>query len=231
MDQKTMPRLSSNALKLIALVCMTADHAGLLLFPHLRILRVIGRIAFPIFAYMIAEGCRYTSDRFRYFATILLLGIGMQVFFWITRRSMYQHVLITFSMSVLLIFSIRAAEQRGGIWTAAACLLFLGEAAVCLFPDRLLPWGSFRIDYGLPGVLLPVVISMGRTRGEKLLAAAAGLAVLSLSMAPLQWWCLLSLPLLALYSGERGRLRLKYLFYVYYPLHLVVLEGIRLLRR
>ena len=50
-------------------------------------------------------------------------------------------------------------------------------------------------------------------------------------MSSLQWWCLLSLPLLALYSGERGRLRLKYLFYIYYPLHLIVLEGIRLLRR
>ena len=63
------------------------------------------------------------------------------------------------------------------------------------------------------------------------IAAAAGLAVVSLSMSSLQWWCLLSLPLLALYSGERGKLRLKYLFYIYYPLHLMVLEGIRLWRR
>ena len=44
-------------------------------------------------------------------------------------------------------------------------------------------------------------------------------------------FALAEMPLLALYSGERGRLRLKYLFYIYYPLHLIVLEGIRLLRR
>ena len=85
MEQKTLPRLSSNALKLIALVCMTVDHIGFLLYPHLHILRIIGRVAFPIFAYMIAEGCRYTSNRLRYFITIFLLGAAMQAFFWITR--------------------------------------------------------------------------------------------------------------------------------------------------
>ena len=231
MDQKTLPRLSSNALKLIALVSMTVDHIGLLLFPQYRILRVIGRIAFPIFAYMIAEGCRYTSSRARYFITIFLLGAGMQVFFWITRRSVYQHVLITFSMSLCLIFCIQNARKRGGAWTVLSLLVFLGEAFLCLFPEKLLPWRSFAVDYGLCGVLLPVLIYAGRDRREKLLAAAAGLAALSLSMPALQWWCLLSLPLLALYSGERGTLRLKYLFYIYYPLHLIVLEGIRLLRR
>ena len=231
MEQKTLPRLSSNALKLIALVCMTADHIGLLLYPHLHILRIIGRVAFPIFAYMIAEGCRYTSNRLRYFIIIFLLGAAMQAFFWITRRSVYQHVLITFSMSIVLIISIQNAKKRGGVWIVLSCLVFLAEAALCLFPEKLLPWRSFAIDYGLCGVLLPVLIYAGRDRTEKLLAAAAGLLALSLSMSSLQWWCLLSLPLLALYSGERGRLRLKYLFYIYYPLHLIVLEGIRLLRR
>ena len=75
MNLKMTPRLSSNALKLIALVSMTVDHIGLILFPQYRVLRIIGRIAFPIFAYMIAEGCRYTSNRIRYFLTIFLLTL------------------------------------------------------------------------------------------------------------------------------------------------------------
>ena len=109
MNLKMTPRLSSNALKLIALVSMTVDHIGLILFPQYRVLRIIGRIAFPIFAYMIAEGCRYTSNRIRYFLTIFLLGAAVQVFFWLIRRSVYQHVLITFSMSIVLIFSVQNA--------------------------------------------------------------------------------------------------------------------------
>ena len=231
MNLKMTPRLSSNALKLIALVSMTVDHIGLILFPQYRVLRIIGRIAFPIFAYMIAEGCRYTSNRIRYFLTIFLLGAAMQVFFWLIRRSVYQHVLITFSMSIVLIFSVQNAKKRGGLWIVLSGLIFLGEAFLCLFPEKILPWRSFAIDYGLCGVLLPLLVYAGRNRTERLAAAAAGLVAISLSMSSLQWWCLLSLPLLALYSGERGRLRLKYLFYIYYPLHLMVLEGIRQWRR
>ena len=231
MDNNTFPRLSSNALKLIALVCMTVDHVGFMLYPHLTVLRIIGRIAFPIFAYMIAEGCRYTSNRIRYLGTILLLGIAMQVFFWFTRRSLYQHILITFSMSIVLIFSVQNARKQGGVWIVLSCLVFLGEAFACLVLKKLLPWRSYEIDYGFCGVLLPFLIYSGRNRTERLAAAAVGLAAVSLAMSSRQWWCLLSLPLLALYSGERGRYRLKYLFYIYYPLHLIVLEGIRLWRR
>ena len=67
------PQLTSNELKLFALVVMTVDHIGALLLPQYSVLRIIGRLAFPIFAYMIAEGCAHTSSRLRYFLTILCL--------------------------------------------------------------------------------------------------------------------------------------------------------------
>ena len=57
---------TGNQLKLIALISMTCDHVGLQLLPDVLILRIIGRLALPIFAYMIAEGCRYTRNRKRY---------------------------------------------------------------------------------------------------------------------------------------------------------------------
>ena len=227
---KRLPRLSSNALKLIALLSMTVDHIGLLLFPRLRIARILGRIAFPIFAYMIAEGCRHTSRRARYLGTVFLLGAAMQVLFWYTRHSLYQHVLITFSLSIALIFSIQAAIDRGGPWIAAAAAAVLGVGTVCLVLPVLLPLG-FAVDYGPCGVALPLLIYAGRNRRERLAAAALGLAAVSFTMSPIQWWSLLSLPLLGLYDGRRGARRMKYLFYIYYPLHLIILEGIRLLRR
>ena len=55
--------LTNNQLKLIAMLSMLIDHVGMLLFPGVRVLRIIGRLAFPIFAYMIAEGCAHTRSR------------------------------------------------------------------------------------------------------------------------------------------------------------------------
>jgi len=71
--------LSGNALKLIAIVIMTIDHIGMQLFPNILMLRIIGRLAFPIFAYMIAEGCTYTKDRRKYLITIAVFAAVCQI--------------------------------------------------------------------------------------------------------------------------------------------------------
>ena len=71
--------LTGNQLKLIALVTMTIDHVGLLLLPQLVILRIIGRLSMPLYAYMIAQGCRYTHDRRRYFVRLAGLALACQV--------------------------------------------------------------------------------------------------------------------------------------------------------
>ncbi|MBQ8005101.1 MAG: hypothetical protein IJ303_02170, partial [Clostridia bacterium] len=57
---------------------MLADHIGMIFFPNIQIFRIIGRLAFPIFAFMIAEGCRYTKNKARYFFTVFVLGIICQ---------------------------------------------------------------------------------------------------------------------------------------------------------
>jgi len=59
--------LSGNMLKIIAALAMLCDHVGLLFFPSQDIFRIIGRLAFPIFAFMIAEGCKYTRNKAKYF--------------------------------------------------------------------------------------------------------------------------------------------------------------------
>ena len=225
-------QLNSNELKLIALVSMTIDHIGYFLFPQLKLLRILGRIAFPIFAYMIAEGCRHTSNRLRYFLGILGMGILIQIFFWYTRHSLYQQVLITFSMSIALICSLRQAAEKGGVWILLTGLALALAAFVCLLLKNYLPKRGFTVDYGLCGVLLPVLIYAAQTRTQRLVAAAIGLAAVNFTFSSYtQWFSLLALPLLALYNGQRGSPRLKYLFYVYYPLHMVILECIRLMKK
>lgn len=99
----------------------------------------------------------------------------------------------------------------------------------CLFLPGRLPGTDFYIDYGIFGVMLPVVIYIAKSKVQKLILAAGVLMLLVLSNGPIQWFALLALPLLAIYNGRRGKIKMKYLFYIYYPLHLAAIYGISLL--
>ena len=239
-----MRRLSGNALKWIAAVFMVCDHVGVILFPELKILRILGRISFPIFAFMIAEGCRYTRNKLRYFLSIFGVGAVCQLVLFLYNGSEEMNVLLTFSLSVLLVFSFaRFKEQILGQNTSAFYpfayfLAFLGVLAGVLALDA-----SFDLDYGAVGCLVPLFASLlhpprgvGQTALERVdhpfvhvLATGVGVLLLAFDDGGLQYFGLLALPLLLLYSGKRGRARMKYFFYVFYPLHLLVIWGIKCL--
>lgn len=222
--------LTGNQLKIIAMLLMTVDHIGACLLPQYRILRIIGRLAMPIFAYMIAEGCHYTKNRLRYLLTIAATAFVCQMVYLIFQRSLIQCILVTFTMSILLIYGVDYASQKKSFLSMTVLgAVFAAACYITVFLPKHLP--GFTVDYGFAGVLLPVFIYMGRNKEEKLLLTAAGLAVLAMSVNRIQWYALLSVPLLALYNGSRGKLRMKYLFYLYYPLHLAVIYGISVLLR
>ena len=222
---QTKTGLTGNQLKLIAMITMTMDHVGLQLFPQLQWLRFLGRLAMPIYAYMIAEGCRHTRNRKKYLLRLMGMGALCQVVYLVAMGSLYQCILITFSLSVILICFLDRAEQEK---TAKAnTQLFAAVIAVffvCVVLPDLLPDTDFTIDYGLPGVLLPVLVYGAGTRGLLI-----GLALLGLDMGGDQWLGFLTVPLLLAYNGQRGKARIGKLFYWYYPIHLVVIYGISLL--
>ena len=231
MSLTTRYGLSGNALKIIAIVSMTLDHIGCHLFPGCHLLRILGRLALPIFAYMIAEGCHHTRNPRKYLLTILAVAALCQLVYFFAMGSLYQCILVTFVLSILLIQSMDRARQDESHQTAlTTALVWAGVVFVCVGLPQLLDHTDFAIDYGLWGVLLPVFIYLGRDRREKLLLTAVGLILLALSFSGLtQWFSLAALPLLALYSGQRGAWRMKYFFYVYYPIHLAVIYGISLI--
>ena len=214
--------LTGNQLKLIAMLTMTIDHIGMQLFPRLLWLRIIGRLAMPIYAYMIAEGCRHTRDRKKYLSRLLGMGALCQAVYLVAMGSLYQCILITFSLSVMLICLMDRVEQEKN---ARNWGLLLGGTMLTVFlctvlPD-LLPDTDYAVDYGLPGVLLPVLIYGAGTRGLVL-----GLILTGLNSGYVQWYSLLAVPLLFLYIGQRGKANIGKLFYWYYPIHLVVIYGI-----
>lgn len=220
------PGLTGNQLKLIALATMTCDHIGVQLFPQVTLLRIIGRLALPIFAYMIAQGCRYTRNKVRYLVTIAAVALVCQLVYFFAMRSLYQCILVTFSLSILLIFSLDKAISRPTFAnTALAALVFLSVWCVSDLLPRFLP--GFYVDYGFFGILLPVLIWLGKNKWQSIGLCGVGLILLSIGNG-IQWYSLLTLPLLALYNGARGKAKLKYLFYIYYPAHLALLYLISL---
>ena len=94
------------------MLAMLCDHAGKMLFPQYRILRIIGRLAMPIYAYMIAEGCRHTRDRKKYLLRLFGMGVLCQAVYFVAMGSLYMCILITFSLSVLLIGLMDAVDRE-----------------------------------------------------------------------------------------------------------------------
>ncbi|MDO5547033.1 MAG: TraX family protein [Eubacteriales bacterium] len=220
--------LSVNMLKLLALATMTVDHIGVIFFPEIDAFRIVGRLSFPIFAYMIAEGCRYTHNKLRYFRSIFLLGLLCQIVFFAAEQSLYQCVLITFSLSIPVLYALhRAMVQALAWWIPAAAILAVW--LLCEMVPLWIPESGFQIDYGFWGVMLPVFISLSENRYKRLGWISLGLLALSIAMGGVQWWSFLALLPLALYNGRRGEIPMKRLFYLYYPLHLAVLRLIHIL--
>ena len=221
---------TNNQLKLIALLTMTVDHVGMLLFPKVIILRIVGRLAFPIFAYMVAEECRYTRSLPKYLGSIAGVAFLCQIVSYIATRSLEQSILVTFSLSVLLIILLQKATSKRNIVSWG---LFVFATVIVFVATELAPkWlsvRSFSVDYGFMGVMLPVCVYAAENKKARLAVSAVCLCVMASSMWPGQWAALLALPLLMLYNGRRGKWKMKWLFYFYYPLHLAIIWTISFL--
>ena len=215
--------LTNNQLKIIAMLSMLIDHIGVTMFPNVMILRIIGRLAFPIFAYMIAEGCFHTKHKARYFFMIFGLGMICQLVFFFFMGSLYQGILMTFSFSIICIYAIDYYLKKRE-WKSLSLMIFtvFSVSFISINLPMILNKTDFEFDYTALGILLPVVIYYSKNKLLKMLFTAVILILLSDIYFTYQLYSLLAIPLLLLYNGERGKYKLKYLFYIFYPLHLVI---------
>ena len=70
--------LSNFDLKILAIITMTIDHIGAIVYPNIDIFRIIGRVSFPIFAFLLVEGFKHTSNKLKYFLRLILFAIITQ---------------------------------------------------------------------------------------------------------------------------------------------------------
>ena len=228
--------ISADALKWIALLTMLCDHAGAVLFAQYPVMRLIGRTAFPLFVWLLVEGFFHTSSRKKYlgrmafFALVSELPFDLALYGRPDRQG--QNVFFTLSISlVMLVFLKRAMDacqrkRQAGEKAFLQTLAAVGTVAAAMAAAEL-----FCVDYGGSGPLLAALFYCYKRKGSPGLAVSFLIFCLSMGLltAMVEIFGIVSVPLIARYNGKRtGRGRGR-LFYLFYPLHLLILYGISML--
>ncbi len=180
---KKLRIFNGNTLKILAAIFMFLDHFGLLFFSEGTLanawLRGIGRLSMPLFAFMIAEGCRYTKNKVKHFFLLFGLGVACQIVYIIFDPSQtYLGILLTFSFSTLIIYAMQFAKKcffpalQGNtcnepsekvspspynrlVLKGASVLLVLTLIALAYTLSHFVV-----IDYGFWGIMMPVFASI-----------------------------------------------------------------------
>ncbi len=206
--------LDSFQLKCIAIVSMALDHTGAVLYPSQIWLRCLGRIAFPIFCFLIVEGFFHTHDVRRYMGRLGVFALISEIPYDLAFRGVpleYAHQNVFFTL--LIGIGMVVLLERNREWPVKAVILLLAMWLAVLI----------RSDYNFRGVLLIFVFYIFHE--SRWLAVTAGGFWNFLYQGVIQKYGVLSVLPLALYNGERGR-KMKYFFYIFYPAHLLLLYGI-----
>lgn len=238
--------ISSSTLKLIAVISMLIDHTAAIILGRLMmnsystelreildanvitrwltepekllqvywVMRYIGRLAFPIYCFLLVEGFQRTRNIRKYIVRLGLFALVSEIPFnlaitggWMSLE--YQNVFFTLLIGLLVMAGMDAAAKayRNGILRVVVCGIAL--AAGCALATLL------STDYGAIGVLCITVLYVFRNHKPSQMAAGCACFLWELT-APLAF-----LPI-SFYNGERG-MKLKYFFYAFYPVHLLVL--------
>lgn len=218
--------LTSFHLKLIAIVTMTIDHIGYYLIPYTddtyMIYRLIGRIAFILFAFMVSEAMHFTRHPWRYIAILAVLGIAFDsVVYWITGDQI-GNIFLTLAIGAL---SIKLLSYRR--WWSLLAIAFVTFAWWAPFIGI-----NFYYDYGVYGVLLMVLLYFTRHDRMYQMVVILLINIGFYLVDPNQWgfqsYSIIAIPFLLAYNGKPGFRHplVKYAFYAYYPLHIMILYGL-----
>ena len=230
-------------LRLVAMVTMLIDHIGVVFFPGVLELRIIGRIAFPLFCWGIVTGFHHTRDWRRYALRLLVFGLIAQPFYMLALNHtwMQWNVLATLLLGLLSIAGIRARRFYSHLWAPLLCLIFAsvqqmdyGWRGVLLIQLMYLASGS---RGGLAAMFTAFCLYWGVQSSEvstlfglRIRPAAggplSGAAFMAFSFIRLQGLALLALPFMV-FQTNTGQKVPRWLNYAMYPGHLLLLWLLR----
>ena len=235
--------LNSFALKLLAMLLMLCDHLWATVIPGNQWLTEVGRLAFPIFAFQVAEGFARTHDRKKYLLRMFLFALVSEIPFNLLTYSsavfpFHQNVMFTFCLAILLMMVMERAKPRG---TA----VFLAVSTLCVAAGYLLGMVTM-VDYYGPGVVTVLVFYLFRDVPFGWLGELAGLVALHGFLLrgmeipvtllghtftfPEQGLAVLALLPIWLYNGRQGPhgKAVQYICYAFYPAHMLLLALLRM---
>ena len=229
--------LNSNHLKLIAIIAMTIDHLTWLLFPgfqtvwYVVVLHMIGRLTAPIMWFFIVEGYNHTHNLKKYITR--LFGFALISHF---------AYCFAFGISFIPTSFFNATSVLWSLAWAVVLMSILDNDKINKYLKILLFILIFLITFPSDWSCIAVfsIIFMNKYKDNfkmKMTMMMVGTLMYSLVYyfcidkfyGILQLSTALSIPVLYFYNSERGKLNLKYLFYIYYPLHLVIIGIIKLI--
>ncbi len=204
--------MNAFGIKLLAVVLMVADHAGKLLFPQLLVLQLLGRLSFPLFAWLLGMGERYTKNFNAYIYRLLVLAIISQPAYSLAFSSARLNIFFTLLIGLL---TIRYSQRFGaGVrWAIYVCSGLVASA--------------LGFDYGFYGVLTIVLLTKYQVLQIHFWVAWVLLNLLSslpgsfLYISSYQVLAVFAPLVVISYNNHQGRK--SYLFYAFYPMHLMIL--------
>lgn len=207
--------IDRSVLKWIAVLTMVIDHVGAILFPDQIWMRVIGRVAFPVYAYCLAEGFRYTSDYRRYLGRLALFAILSEIpfdlaFYGVPFSFAHQNVFFTLTLGLILLWVLERFKEQ--------LLLCAGAFVVLCFLAQ-----ALHMDYGAGGLLMVFAFYLARQGTSPWIGWGIFVFINLFGYAGgVQWAAILALLPIGLYSGKAGKKKQRF-FYWIYPLHLLLL--------
>ena len=231
--------LDTQLLKIAAFLCMIIDHAGVRIFPQIMELRIIGRIAFPLYIWCMVAGACFTRCPWKYAMRLFLVGLVAQPCFILGLKHDWEHwnVFFTLFLGYLGIWGIRENRWGSRYWAPVAAVI---AASVV------------QMDYGWKGVMLILLMYLARRERGSIIAvmiafclywgantyAVTGFFGFSLKGGLFDWeitkaflriqtLALLALPLI-LWQRPQSWPFPKFWGYLAYPGHLLILWGIQL---
>ena len=243
--KRTWKCLTAAHLKLIAMACMLLDHLWGTVVPGNQWMNCVGRLAFPIFAFQVAEGYCRTGNFKRYLKRMFLFALAAEIPYNLMLggalfHPLGQNVMLTFCLSLLLLRAVDAAWKKNPFLGAGAAVLggvigyFVG---MFTFVDyygygilMVLAFWLFREKrWWNPILLLAVMayINVGMIRGLSFVVEGFGWEW----FVPVQSFAVLALIPIFLYNGEQGwkSRRFQYACYAFYPVHMLILVLVAIL--
>lgn len=214
---------SSFALKIIAVICMICDHFGDAIIKPFSFFNVIGRIAFPIFAFQITEGYIHTKDLKKYFKRLIIFAIISQIPFMLFLSTFTSSFTLNIFFTLLLgLLSIYIYNKISNKFLAIVIGIIISIFAEII-----------NVDYGAWGVIIIMIFYI--FKDKKVIMSLLYILSCFIKYLPyllkynfhyiyllLLFGTAFSIFFIIAYNGKQGK-KIKYFLYIFYPLHMLIL--------